>query len=438
MFGVWSRLENAQREGTKLDLPTLVVEASVAPMFTALHQALGQTPGPITNAMIDEAIERGIPESQGLDWKAQLPPKSNLSQTDFPKDIAAMANAGGGVLVYGVREVDKCAVSREVLEELDQAHERTLRQVAWTAITPPVLDLAIHRLGPPGGTVAIVIGPSVDGPHLIYRDDRFAAPRRVDADTKWMTERDLEAAYRDRLYGRARAQQALDDLFEETAAAHEHGTNVWIVGVARPRLTPTRPRRLGRSDLESFWDAVDSELQLRPGSPPASWDMDINNPRPGLRRAVFPAYTDDPRRQCWASVHDDGSVTHTRVLTDPEGVAKRPQAPTSAAQVRVVAAESAIALFLAMTAASGHRHEVDEFDVKIGIVWESQDSLMLVGTDSFGHFDNLGILLRRFTPIRATIPTRDGRLFHQAVVDIASDAINQCGVTDLRAILAPN
>ena len=43
------------------------------------------------------------------------------SQSDIVKDIAAMANSGGGVIVYGVTEEQKCASDRvdagEVTEE---------------------------------------------------------------------------------------------------------------------------------------------------------------------------------------------------------------------------------------------------------------------------------------------------------------------------------
>lgn len=38
-----------------------------------------------------------------LDWKSELPSAKGLPQTDFPKDVAAMASSGG-VIVFGVRE----------------------------------------------------------------------------------------------------------------------------------------------------------------------------------------------------------------------------------------------------------------------------------------------------------------------------------------------
>ena len=80
--------------------------------FTALHRALGVAPGPLTDELLDAAVSSGVVETNDLDWKSELPPAKGLSQTDFPKDVAAMANSGGGVIVFGVRESQKAATGR--------------------------------------------------------------------------------------------------------------------------------------------------------------------------------------------------------------------------------------------------------------------------------------------------------------------------------------
>lgn len=155
--------------------------------FTALHRALGLAPGPLTDELLDAAVAGGVVETNDLDWKSELPPAKGLPQTDFPKDIAAMANSGGGVIVYGVRESQKAATERVDVGEFDEAYERSLRSAAITAISPPVFDLNVHRLGDGGKRAIVVEVPaSVDGPHLIYRNDYFGAPVRNDSDTVWL------------------------------------------------------------------------------------------------------------------------------------------------------------------------------------------------------------------------------------------------------------
>lgn len=51
-------------------------------------------------------------EGEDPDSKSQLPPTSYLAATDFPKGIAALANNGGGSIVYGLTETDKRATGR--------------------------------------------------------------------------------------------------------------------------------------------------------------------------------------------------------------------------------------------------------------------------------------------------------------------------------------
>jgi hypothetical protein len=41
--------------------------------FPALHRLLGRQPGPLTDDMLDAAIEQGIRETDDLDWKSALP-----------------------------------------------------------------------------------------------------------------------------------------------------------------------------------------------------------------------------------------------------------------------------------------------------------------------------------------------------------------------------
>lgn len=152
----------------------------------------------------------GTAEASDLDWKSKLYPAKGLPPTDFPKDVAAMANSGGGVIVCGVLESQKAATGRVDAGELDEAHERSLCSVAVTAITPPVFGLTVHRLDSGGKRAVVIEVPaSLDGPHLIYRDEYFGAPVRNGSDTVWMRERQIEAMYRARFSSDARSVTAI-------------------------------------------------------------------------------------------------------------------------------------------------------------------------------------------------------------------------------------
>lgn len=147
-----------------------------------------------------------------------------------------MANSGGGVIVYGVEEAQKRATARKDVGVLTENHERTLRAAAYGAITPPVF-IGIHPVGEAGKNAVVVVVPaSVDGPHLIFRDKFFGAPLRNDADTEWMRERQIEAAYRSRLESRRRSTESLGELYDEANTNWNDRQRAWLIAVAHPRV----------------------------------------------------------------------------------------------------------------------------------------------------------------------------------------------------------
>jgi hypothetical protein len=252
--------------------------------FTSLHRILGHEPGPITDEMIDEAVAQGIVETDDLDWKREVPPAKGITSTDFPKDVAAMTNSGGGVIACGIAEVQKAASSRKDIGEVDERHESSLRSAAITAVSPPIFGLKLHRLGQEGPRALVVVVPaSVDGPHLIYRGEFFGAPIRNDADTVWMKERQIEATYLARFEERRFGSEALDGLYDELLAGREIDERAWLIAVARPRLSDPVRQRMQRNQARRLLGEVSllgpDLCRTRPHSPPG-------DTRSGDRRGV--------------------------------------------------------------------------------------------------------------------------------------------------------
>ncbi len=52
---------------------------------------------------IEDLIEHQVPESRNLEFKRQLPGNSDSEKKEFLADVTAMANSGGGDIVYGMR-----------------------------------------------------------------------------------------------------------------------------------------------------------------------------------------------------------------------------------------------------------------------------------------------------------------------------------------------
>lgn len=409
--------------------------------FTELHRALGVAPGPLTDELLNDAVAASVLETDGLDWKSELPPAKGLPQTDFPKDVAAMANSGGGVIVYGVHEEQKAATERVDVGEFSEAHERSLRSAAITAIAPPVFGLNVHRVGTDGSRAVIVEVPaSLDGPHLIYKNEYFGAPVRNDSDTVWMKERQIEAMYRARFEERRHATEVLNALFSEAAAGRDTDIRSWMIAVAHPRM----PHFRDRLTREAARDALSKAERLalvyagRGGIHPLE-SVERLNPRPGLRRwvAVNTATSERARwREAWASIHDDGSVT----LATAVGAHRIQDEYFEGWQVESSAIECAIADFMALIRTAAEVAGNDEYDVRVGIVWTGVNPLTILTKDNHGYtYDGVSTPLHHYTPVEVTIDASESDLdYFWHVHDLAQDCVNQGGISNVLMICPPD
>lgn len=408
--------------------------------FTELHRALGVEPGPLTNELLDAAVAAGVVETDSLDWKSELPPAKGLPQTDFPKDVAAMANSGGGVIVYGVHEEQKAATERVDVGEFGEAHERSLRNAAITAISPPVFGLNVHRVGTDGSRAVIVEVPaSLDGPHLIYKNDYFGAPVRNDSDTVWMKERQIEAMYRARFEERRHATEVLNALFSEAAAGRDTDTRSWLIAVAHPRI-PRFRNRLARNAAQEVLSKAEGLALVyagRAGIHPLE-SVERVNPRPGLRRwvAVNTAASDRAIwKEAWASIHDDGSVT----LATAVGAHRTQDGYFEGWQVESSAIECAIADFMALIRTTAEATGNDEYDVRVGIVWTGGNALAILTKDNHGFtYDGVSTPLHHYTPVETTVNANEPDLdYFWHVHDLAQDCVNQGGISNVLMICPP-
>ncbi|MET8090797.1 ATP-binding protein [Micromonospora sp. NPDC005220] len=409
--------------------------------FTALHRSLGVGPGPLTDELLDAAVAAGVIEANDLDWKSELPPAKGLPQTDFPKDVAAMANSGGGVIVFGVREEQKAATARADVGELDEAYERSLRSAAITAISPPVFGLVIHRLGSEGKRAVVVEVPgSIDGPHLIYRNEYFGAPARNDSDTVWMRERQIEAMYRARFDERRHATEALDALFAEASAGRDTGKRAWLIAVAHPRI-PRLRERLNRDqarDVLTKTERLALTYARRGGVHPLE-SVDRLNPRPGLRRWVAVNTATGDRSICkesWISIHHDGSVTLAAAIG---GHRMSSDGYFEGWQVESPAIECAIADLMALIRITAEATDNQEYDVRLGIDWIGEQPLVILTRDNAGFiYDGVSTPLHRYTPVETTVNAVEPALdFYWHVHDFAEDCVNQGGISNVWMIQPP-
>jgi len=348
-----------------------------------------------------------------------------------------MANNGGGIIVYGIKEDQSRATGRCDVGELTENHVRTIRSAAVTAITPSVFGLDIVPIGGASNqVVAIIVGPSVDSPHLIYRNEYFGAPIRNDADTVWMNERQLELMYRARFDERRHAHDALDHLYDEQSAGRDTDQRAWLIAVAHPRIPATTQTRPTLADAQQTFDDANSHGFTTTGISPLG-SVSRQNPRPGLRRWIAPNGADNDHtrwREAWASIHHNGSVTLAAAI----GGQRATGIVLAADHVDSAAVEHAVADLMALIRSAGKRFGTNEYETRVGIEWTGGTPLIIQTATEDNEPSTRGSLpLARYSPVTTTVlALADDADYLRQIRELAEDCINQGGITRLRAIRA--
>ena len=416
--------------------------------FTALHKALGLPPGPITEAMLEAVISRGTEETDDLDWKDRLPEQKSLATSDYLKDVAAMANIGGGVIVYGIDEEQKAATGRRDIADWSEGRERALKAVAISGISPPVFGLQFQCVGTePARAVVMVVPATEDGPHLIFRDQYFGAPTRNGADTVWMRERQIETMYRARFEARRASRKELKDLYDEAKSSAYVTTKdwAWFVGVARPRLPSSKVVRRSRQDAvdllsRSYTTAVmlaDADQQRVQAVHPFEV-VRRSDPRPGLRRWVAgpieSSSNDGGRHEAWITVHDDGAVSVVASLSGHR--AAKGDGVNGWNTVNTATLECAVADLLALTRKQAADLGTSDFDLMFKVEHESDTNLL-----EFVRAPGLAIESHRiaeFHPVVGWIQAdADAEEFQRLSHDLVTDAVNEAGSQGPRLVAKP-
>lgn len=209
-------------------------------MFTPIHRALGLEPGDLTLELIEKAIEAGLEETADFDMKRVVPNlKEDKSKQEIAKDIAAMANSGGGWIIYGVGEGASDIAGSIHPCEWTATEEQQMLNIAYTKIDPPVVGLEFNKISCGENSdkklVLMHIPDSVDAPHFARAEkNNFSAPRRNGPHTKPMTYRDIERGFRERFQRGAEQEKTLQDYFEQAAEALNPEQGVFLAIAAVP------------------------------------------------------------------------------------------------------------------------------------------------------------------------------------------------------------
>ncbi len=145
---------------------------------------------------IQSLIENEIEESIHLDFKeANALDKSDGKKKDISKDVSAFANSDGGIIIYGVREVNHKASAITYIDGNIFTKE-WLEQTINSSIQRRISDIKIYPIRNEGNiqqTIYLVkIPKSYDTPH-ICKDKRFY--KRFNFESVMMEEYEIRQLY---------------------------------------------------------------------------------------------------------------------------------------------------------------------------------------------------------------------------------------------------
>ena len=145
--------------------------------------------------------ENQVSEDFDLDFKGTLYGNSDSEQRDLCGDVAALANASGGVIILGVEDNDQDIAVDAPGVALGDAERNRMRQILASGVAPlPAVDIVSVRsdADPEHGWFVLVVPRSMRAPHAVVVNDGFRFPVRHGATTRYLSELELAATYRRR------------------------------------------------------------------------------------------------------------------------------------------------------------------------------------------------------------------------------------------------
>ncbi|WP_237539756.1 MULTISPECIES: ATP-binding protein [unclassified Streptomyces] len=396
--------------------------------------------------MVTTAVADKLAESDDLDWKEALPsfaPKPGI-WNEFAKDVAAMANTRGGLLVYGVSDqIELVGV------DLAAADKRQMLSAVRNGIQPYISGVNFIELPAPDGSgpdVLIIDVPSSEmAPHFQYGREQkdkdratFNAPYRINDDTFYMTEHQVARVYRERFARQDAADALVQALLRETAEvvlSESEGTPAWLVIAARParpvlRMVPA-PTRAEAKDV--LLKAVETAARVKEAfvGPAVLSNVLANDMRVGLRRWVDSNFLVPERRSSgrgtMVELHHDGTIT---VSTDlAHGLGHGDGIAVNTQVLRVIVLEA-----VALADTLRQRLTPDSpVDITATVATASTDHRLLPFGEGSGQFAPIPYARRprRLLPASTELaPNADDETLRECAHELASGLLHQFGLIE--------
>lgn len=179
-----------------------------------LIATLGRHPDDLTEDDLQRAVDSQIPEGVDLDWKKDFYQGTDAGKKELAKDVCAMANTAGGMVVIGVDDGKQDhAHALAPSEPVQGRGEEWIRSVLanWAQPVVPHVGVRSVKSSTEAGKVywLLTVPPSTQTPHAVAapgNDYNFRVHVRHGTTTRTLAESEIAQRYRDRF------QAASDDV----------------------------------------------------------------------------------------------------------------------------------------------------------------------------------------------------------------------------------
>lgn len=419
-------------------------------MFTPIHRALGLEPGNLTLELIEKAIESGLEETADFDMKRVVPNlKEDKSKQEIAKDIAAMANSGGGWIIYGVGEGASDIAGSIHPCEWTATEEQQMFTIARTKIDPPVEGIEFSKIpcgeNPDEGYIVLMhIPDSADTPHFARKgDDAFRAPRRNGPYTVFMTERDIERGFRERSQRGVEQEKTLQGYFEQAADALNPEQGLFLAIAAVPVTFRASAELIPEAVIAGYKEQFSipglKRLDLTEIGIKISWNkypVHIRNFRKWIIRNKSIESTAYSKK-----LHDDGSLECSyQFMLDSETREDDLYYPVGApSRCRSIDIEEALIDFISLLRAHAQeRQTYGGFYIRAALVGSAENPIIIQAMLSDGFtIDSRKNLepIKRFQPVSIFIdPLAPIEYILPPLRTLALDIVNQGGIQNLHVI----
>lgn len=418
-------------------------------MFTPIHRALGLEPGNISIDLLVKAVECSVEETGDLDWKRVAYDSRRPGwDEEAAKDIAAMANSGGGWIVFGIEEDgDKNTASKIAPISWSAADQQRILRAAYAKIGPPVVGLDFHQIEcgdeDSGSIVMMRVPDSADAPHFAKKgDDAFVAPRRNGPHTVYMSDREIERGFRERFQHADDQERLLQDRYERACEGLRPEDGVFLAVAAIP-YEPVSAQ--GPSSKQRVLEYVSNSRmpELYRQSNAHSW-WNIGEIKKGLRQWVL-----RNNRSSWGKcrhcLYDDATVLASYRVTLQGGLYSATRDPDEDLRNHCLSDDIETAVIDFLTLLRSHAQErkaYGGFRIRAGLVGDSESPIFIRATENWGNRPlnvEYSEPISRFQSITTEFdPLADTDELLPIINDLALDIINQGGVQYLQVMAEPN